>query len=352
MGKAKVIYLPSFSPWAESCHKWYLNCPGILYCWHLNKISQWIIPWHYCTPQPTFISNIGGTNVGRARRSATRRCLCAVWPEQNVNLLRSSCLRKIWTKISTKVQYHICFRFWHLWTFDWIKTKKCPTWNLFQLQFFPLMTEYQFEVWEHPRERSTFPPDQGLIHWAQSFNTHYCQKVIFLLFPKLQTCDSLRPRHSWRFPSPALHSWHRRLMTFHYLLIRLSNITDTHYKTLDYLDGHLYPWMSCSWSPWCPESLCPGSSPSGPRPWSAWPSPAPGPPPSLGGWSRYLVRTLSYIGGGQIMSHLSATALASGPWGCWGHWRSNLHPGKPDFFPKRKIYWFEKNMIDIMDKTM
>ena len=42
----------------------------------------------------TFISNMGGTQGGRARLSVTLLCLWAVWPEENVNLFTSSCLRK------------------------------------------------------------------------------------------------------------------------------------------------------------------------------------------------------------------------------------------------------------------
>lgn len=91
--------LPSFCPRAECCHKWYLDCPRIPDCWHLNRLSFWI---HLQMSIPTFISNMGGTNVGRASLSVTRLCLWAVWPEQNVNLFRSSCLRQTCDKENRK----------------------------------------------------------------------------------------------------------------------------------------------------------------------------------------------------------------------------------------------------------
>ena len=59
---------------------------------------------------------MGGTQGGRARLSVTLLCLWAVWPEQKVNLFRSSCLRKKIIEEKNKTsKYHTFTRVVKLW---------------------------------------------------------------------------------------------------------------------------------------------------------------------------------------------------------------------------------------------
>ena len=160
---------------------------------------------------PTFISNMGGTNDGRASLSVTRLCLWAVWPEQNVNLLRSSCLRQTCDK-ENRQQNIISVKSINI--LKGMSTNVRLGKNMSNLKSFPssiFPSEDWISIWSlgtSSREK-LLPARPGTGSSSSKLLQNSChQNIKYSIFPWICTCDSHWPRHSLRFPSPAPRSWH------------------------------------------------------------------------------------------------------------------------------------------------